>query len=81
MPIRAHVKVSSKGQITLPASVRREMRIRPGDLLTLHAGDDAIELRPTASGLRRLRGCMKGAFGTMDEIVESIRKERDSWEE
>ena len=34
--------LSSKGQITLPAQVRRKLRIKPNDRLAIEVRDDTI---------------------------------------
>ncbi len=39
-------RVSSRGQITLPAAARRTLGIAPGSDLEIIVGDDAITLRP-----------------------------------
>ncbi len=43
MPV---AKVSSKGQITLPASCRRELGIKPLDRVLVETEDDKIVVRP-----------------------------------
>jgi len=44
--VRSVVKVSSKGQIVLPAAVRRKAGIDRGDLLTAHAVGGKVVLEP-----------------------------------
>ena len=43
--MNAHAKVTSKGQITLPAKLRKAMNIKPGD---------HVEFRETADGTYEL---------------------------
>ena len=40
------VQLSSRGQITLPASVRRELGVRSGDPLVVSVEDGRIVLQP-----------------------------------
>jgi AbrB family looped-hinge helix DNA binding protein len=40
-------KVSSKGQITLPAEARNAIGIKPHDRVIIEVSDDAIVIRPT----------------------------------
>ncbi len=47
--------VSSKGQITLPAQVRKKLRIGPNDRVTIDAVDDTIVIR-RAPDLFALKG-------------------------
>jgi len=43
------LKVSSKGQITLPAAARRKLGIAPGSMVEITVRDDGILVRPTRS--------------------------------
>lgn len=43
--------VSPKGQITLPAEVRRLLQIKPKDRVAIEVDDDEIKIRPLVSGL------------------------------
>ena len=42
------LNVSSKGQIVLPAEMRKKLSISNGDKLIAYASDDAIMLKPIA---------------------------------
>lgn len=46
--MREHLIVSGRGQITLPASVRKRLRIKTGDVLILDDRESEIVLRPAA---------------------------------
>ena len=39
-------KVTRNGQVTLPATIRREANVEEGDILTVHLGADRIVLVP-----------------------------------
>lgn len=43
---RGYTRVSRKNQVTIPASVLRELGLGPGDTLQVASGDGAIVLRP-----------------------------------
>ena len=47
--------VSSKGQVTLPAQIRKQFGIGPNDWVTIDTVDDAIVIR-RASDLFELKG-------------------------
>lgn len=47
------VRVSSKGQIVIPKSLRAALRIEPGCELTICAEGDEIHLRPTEQRFAR----------------------------
>ena len=49
--------LTSKGQITLPAEVRRALRVDTGDSLIFEqTSDDAFLVRAASSDIRRLKG-------------------------
>jgi AbrB family looped-hinge helix DNA binding protein len=47
-------KVSSEGQVVLPASVRRKLGLRPGDPLDVKTANGSVILTPRKSVVRRL---------------------------
>jgi len=49
--------ITSKGQTTIPAEVRRRLRLEPGDRLDfIEVADGRYELRPAHGSLRDLHG-------------------------
>ena len=46
--MRQNLLVSSRGQITLPASVRKRMGIQSGGIVTLEERENVVMLRPAA---------------------------------
>ncbi len=44
--------VTRKGQVTIPAAIRRSLGIKVGDTVTLAIEGDAVKLRPTRASLR-----------------------------
>jgi antitoxin PrlF len=46
--MRQNLLVSSRGQITLPASVRKRLGIQSGGMVTLEERDNVVVLRPAA---------------------------------
>ncbi len=46
--MRQNLLVSSRGQITLPSSVRKRMGIQAGGIVTLEERDNVVVLRPAA---------------------------------
>ena len=52
--------MTSKGQVTVPQSIRRQLGIGPGDRLAFFARDDGVlEVRPETGDLLTLAGCLK----------------------
>lgn len=60
--------VSAKGQITLPAKIRKEFRIRSRDKVQFLVRDDEIVIRPLRS-FRALRGTIPPVEGNERETV------------
>lgn len=46
--MRQNLLVSSRGQITLPASVRKRLGLKSGGIVTLEEKDNLVVLRPAA---------------------------------
>jgi AbrB family looped-hinge helix DNA binding protein len=46
--MRQNLLVSSRGQITLPSSVRKRLGIQSGGIVTLEEKDHVVVLRPAA---------------------------------
>ncbi len=46
--MRQNLLVSSRGQITLPSSVRKRLGIQAGGMVTLEERDNVVVLRPAA---------------------------------
>ena len=48
-------KVSTKGQVVLPVSVRRKLGLRAGDALDVHARNGSVVLTPRKSRRKKAR--------------------------
>ena len=72
------VRVSSKGQIVIPAKIRREFGLGEGDKLIIDKRGNAIILKPVVK-LSKLRGVdkLEGASREVDKIREEWDKEFD----
>jgi antitoxin PrlF len=78
MPI-ASAKVTSKGQITLPAELRQQLGIKPGDRVDFERTKDGrIELVAKTHRFEDLRGILPydGPPLTDEDIVEIVRQAR-----
>jgi AbrB family looped-hinge helix DNA binding protein len=73
------VKVSRKHQIAVPASVRRQLGIRPGDRLGVEVDGKRIVLKPQP------RDALEALVGLAPELWQGIeatdllRELRDEW--
>jgi len=66
------VKLSQKGQIVIPAKLRKELNLSAGDRLLIERVEDAVILRPVVK-LSELRGVDK--LERASEEVERMRRE------
>ena len=65
--------ISSKGQLTLPASARRALGIHAGDRVTVHVRNGAIVIEPVADFLS-MQGCLGPAL-PRDAELEAMQEE------
>lgn len=75
--MREDATVTSKGQITIPAAVRRKLNVKPGDRLSFRQnadGDFIVEAR--RGSLADLRGLIKRPGVTSEQIDDWINEAR-----
>lgn len=73
------VKVSSKGQIVLPAEIRRQLGIEMGAELEIVELAGALYLVPVEEGdpLDLLQGLLAGTGYTMDDFYAERRRDKE----
>jgi antitoxin PrlF len=75
----ASAKITSKGQITLPASLRKELGLKPGDRVDfIPNAKGGYELQGNRKTMADLRGIIRydGPSLSNDEIVEMVKAAR-----
>ena len=85
--------LKEKGQITVPANIRRQIQAHKGDIFNFEVVNGRVVMTPQMQAATQPRtkqrkgadigkyiGSMKGKFGCVEEIDEYIRNERDSWD-
>ncbi|MCX6375231.1 MAG: AbrB/MazE/SpoVT family DNA-binding domain-containing protein [Armatimonadetes bacterium] len=74
MPI---VRTSGKGQVVIPAAIRRRAGIRAGDKVSVQEQDGIIVVVPvTKKPGESLRGILKGRPSLIEALLKSREKER-----
>jgi AbrB family looped-hinge helix DNA binding protein len=72
-------KVSAKGQVTLPAKIRKALNVRPGERVIFLVRDERVEVQAIGpSTVRALAGALKrygGARESSRAIRDRLRKE------
>ena len=79
------VTLDKAGRVVIPKTLRDELRLAPGDTLTLEFDGDGLMLRPvrSASALRKEHGIWvfrsgrKLTAAETDRELESLRQRRD----
>jgi len=70
------VKVLSKGQIVIPAGIRKKYEIRPGSTIQLFEYDNLIYLIPQSKdALRAAMGCLPESPSLSDELLTERKKD------
>jgi AbrB family looped-hinge helix DNA binding protein len=77
--IAEEVKVGVKSQIVIPARIRDDLKIFPGDMLIIATNrNGSISLiKKQKDWAKAAFGCCKGVWG--DKPLDYVQEERDSW--
>ena len=74
------VRIQEKGQVTLPADVRRHLGLKKGDLVSVTQTEDGILITPQEVMANKLLDQIGAALRekglTLDELIESGREIR-----
>jgi AbrB family looped-hinge helix DNA binding protein len=69
--------VTTKGQLVIPARLRRRFGIRKGTLVTFIEDNGRIIVQPvTREFIRGLRGSLKGEPSALEVLLEERKRER-----
>ena len=72
-------KVTTKGQIVIPAGIRKRFGIVKGTRLSIEETDDALVLRPiTAAYLDRVAGMLQGQGSLSEALLRERARDRES---
>ena len=72
------VKVSSKSQIVLPAEIRKQLSINPGDTLEVKAENDVIIIRKAPSSF--VKALEQYASHIWHGYEKELQNLRDQWD-
>jgi AbrB family looped-hinge helix DNA binding protein len=72
-----NVRVSPKGQVTLPREIRRKLNIKPGDQMAVILDGEQIVFKPFTKTLLDMRGSIKvKGEQDFDKIRQDVLKKR-----
>ncbi|WP_293912307.1 AbrB/MazE/SpoVT family DNA-binding domain-containing protein [Deinococcus sp.] len=77
-PIRG--TLSSKGQVTIPARLLRELRLKPGDKVTFEVEGAGLRVLPSRPDILSTIDQFAYHDPTMPDAVAHVRRER-GWDE
>lgn len=70
--------VTTKGQLVIPAKLRRKYSIRKGTQVAFLEEENRLVLQPlTPEFIRSLRGSLKGESSALDFLLEDRKRERN----
>ncbi len=70
------VKVLGKGQIVIPAAIRKKYRIQPGMAIQIFEYGNMIYLSPPSiDPVKNARGCLSGQPSLATELLEDRKKD------
>lgn len=72
--------ITRKGQITLPAEVRRELDLKQGDRIAVSIDANEVRLRASSSVVERTAGAFKSDQPPLSAEALRVRAE-DAWAE
>lgn len=75
--ISAEVIVGPQGRLVVPASIRRELRMEPGQVLLARAEDGRLVLEPREAVVARIRSQFAAATGGQSLAEELIAERRE----
>ena len=70
------MKTSAKGQVVIPARIRRQIGLKPGQRVAVELDDGRIVLRPIPDDLvERMTGCLKGGPNLLEDLIRDHQEE------
>jgi len=80
--VRKAVTVGPKGQVVIPASMRRQIGLEPGQRVDVRVKDGLLVLRPIPRDLlEKLHGCLAEGSSLTEALVrehaEELRREEE----
>lgn len=71
------MKVSSKGQVTIPKEIREALGIRPGDEVEFEETEEGVVIRKADENpFETWKGAFGGAEATVEERMRELRGDR-----
>jgi len=75
-PKRERVKLGDGGRFVIPAAMREEMGVKPGEDLILHVENGELRVRSWLQNLRRVQAELSALKKPDESVVDEFLKER-----
>jgi len=79
---RKLVRIQEKGQVTLPADIRKRLGLKKGDVVAVVETAEGVLITPqavlTARALDRIGEVLREQGLSLEDLIESGRAERDA---
>jgi AbrB family looped-hinge helix DNA binding protein len=72
--VTASAKVTSKGQITIPAEIRQALSVAPGDRVSFSLEDGVVRVERERSWVERTAGMFKGRGPKVPPTARELRE-------
>ncbi len=69
--------ITSKGQVTIPAVIRRALGLKPHDKVAFHLEDDVVRIEPAKMSVLDNYGAVKLRGSTKN--LKRLRRETEEW--
>ncbi|MER8827577.1 AbrB/MazE/SpoVT family DNA-binding domain-containing protein [Mesorhizobium sp. M0938] len=73
---RERIKLGEGGRFVIPAAMREEMGVRPGEDLILHVENGELRVRSWLQNLRRVQAELSALKKPEESVVDEFLKER-----
>jgi AbrB family looped-hinge helix DNA binding protein len=67
-------KVTSKGQVVIPADLRRKLRIKAGTPIAVHESGGQLILQPITD---EFIDSLRGVLGNTSDLVDQLRRDHE----
>ena len=78
-PIRAEARLRFKNQLTLPEQIAAQLEAKPDDILVFEVDPKDPRKASVRVVPRTFAGSMTGVYGTTQDLLRSLREDRESW--
>lgn len=76
MAARKYSRIQEKGQVTVPADIRRNMGLEKGDLVAFEERDDGVLITPFTDDIEEMDTLLRPHGMTFQDLIDQMRDER-----